>query len=221
MTNKEFIDYMVMTGQLNVENKFIKSIVNCPVYLGDRFLKITKISKLNGDTTLVGFDSCIEKIKPDELKECLDLNIKLLKNYSYYIGDNIEKFYTSIIRDFIFLDTIDKEYFINKSVIIGPKRIRVGDKFESINNKSVVTETVERKFKWLMDLPNEKDIDFIIYKDKHMKLIRVNGDDQIEELRKVIKQEEYFDLAVMANYSKSYKDVAGYLRKMLKGSLYE
>lgn len=218
MTNKEFINYMILVGKVDPESLGITEFCKYDKYLGDRYIKIEKISRLYSDSILMLFENIIIKIENKQVYEGLDRLIDLIEKYSTYINYKTEKFCLEILKDFIYLGTINMDYFLYKSIIVNPKGMMIDGNMMKIEPVSVQDKMkYGMQYKWLLKLGSHETVDMILCKENRRKFIIFEQGDQLDNIRELLRKEESFDLMLIGYYTASYPKILEHKLKPILG----
>ena len=222
MDNKGFLEYLRITGELDLRDEsFIDEIDNikrCDVYLGDIYLKLKKLG-VNYGNILMFLDLTIEKAKKKDIVSILESCIRLLSRYKFYVNEDIKRYNSSLLTDILILDNLDERYFLDKSIVINTKKITIDSKLYSMDTYSEKVD--EHTFRWLLRMKGKDKIDVILCKNNKHKFIEFEDDNQIKNLRRLAESNKDYDLLLIGYYASSYKESKERVQEILKGVLYE
>ena len=212
MTNKEFIDYMLVSKKLDINDCSlisIEDIKNCEVYLGDIILQLLnmdldKISMLE----LVG-TIAIEPIEPRYFLERL---VELFRKHKKLVYDDLSDYMQGILNDVLYGLSEEKvnEKLLNYKILLDEKFIRLDNKvykvkrdclqFQDRNGRYAIKDVL-----YLTNILDSKDnftASGILFKDKGYEIIYDVGNvSQLELFENILKYEKDFDFLLISSAS--------------------
>lgn len=164
MTNREFIDYLVVSNKLNLKDcnlSTINSIKDCKEYLGDTILQFLIIdSDVHYILELVGTIAT----KLTEPKYFLDSLLGLFRKHKRLVYEDLSFYKNNILNDIKYgvTDGDIEEKLLNYKVLMEDERfVRLGDKIYRVRGHALRTkvndEYVIKKLVHLTNIKNSND----------------------------------------------------------------
>lgn len=212
MTNREFIDYLVVSNKLNMEacNLItVEDIKNCEVYLGDIILQL-----LNMDLDKISMMELVGTvaIEPIEPRYFLERLVKLFRKHKKLVYDDLSDYMQGILNDILYGLSEEKlnEKLLNYKILLDERFIKLDNKVYKVKRDCIQFKNKDGQYgiKDVLYLTNTIDSNDrfiasgILFKDKGYEIIYdVENVSQLELFKNILKYEKDFDFLLISSAS--------------------